>query len=192
MGTVVVVGASIAGLSAAVRLRRAGHAVRIVERADAAPTDRGAGLGVEPGLVESIVGTAAMQGLDTFVLERRLSHQAEAYDGSPPRRVDVDAAPARLHSGRVLLTGDAAHLLSPITGSGARLALHDAQSAAHAAMTARVSGWPAAAAECARAVQARADAAAASARLWAQRALGVASPTGLRAERACSGEGHAG
>lgn len=91
----IVVGGSIGGLAAAVVLRRQGFAVRVVERAKGPPVDRGAGLGLDPGLTTAAIGPAA-ETIPHIRLTGRTLHQAPPFDGKPPAFVQSSRDPGGL------------------------------------------------------------------------------------------------
>jgi 2-polyprenyl-6-methoxyphenol hydroxylase-like FAD-dependent oxidoreductase len=70
----VVVGGSIAGLSAARVLRRSGIETLVLEESDGAMHDRGAGLGLDPSLVAAVFGHDADPELPQLTLRGRALH----------------------------------------------------------------------------------------------------------------------
>jgi 2-polyprenyl-6-methoxyphenol hydroxylase-like FAD-dependent oxidoreductase len=70
----VVVGGSIAGLSAAVVLERSGIETLVLEESDGAMQDRGAGLGLDPALVAAVLGHDAGRDLPQLRLHGRALH----------------------------------------------------------------------------------------------------------------------
>jgi 2-polyprenyl-6-methoxyphenol hydroxylase-like FAD-dependent oxidoreductase len=76
----VVVGGSIAGLSAARVLERSGIETLVLEESDGAMQDRGAGLGLDPALVAAVLGHDASSALPQLHLRGRALHGG--FDGA--------------------------------------------------------------------------------------------------------------
>jgi 2-polyprenyl-6-methoxyphenol hydroxylase-like FAD-dependent oxidoreductase len=81
----IVIGASIGGLATALALERLGLEVQLLERGRGPMHGRGAGLGIDLGVMEALVGKTAAEKMPRLRLEGRALHQGPDWSGRRER-----------------------------------------------------------------------------------------------------------